>query len=158
MDKIFKEIEGVFKQPIKSYYFGRLAFGTPYFYPRNFSSSILNVRKLKLISEEELNKITDGYKRRTKKFSNLPMCRRSKDWILKIGNSYFWFEIGWPIKVIKYGLGWKDKYDTPRFEWQPSFQIYFFKWQFCIFWNAPDDDNDLYYEPLRFALAVANGI
>ena len=40
------------------------------------------------------------------------------------------FSYGWPIKVVNYDLGWKDKYGSPRFEWSPSFQIWFFNWQF----------------------------
>jgi GDPmannose 4,6-dehydratase len=43
-------------------------------------------------------------------------------------------------------LGWKDKYDSPRFEWAPAFYIFFFHWQFVIHWHAPDGDDDRYWE------------
>ncbi len=34
------------------------------------------------------------------------------------------------------GLGWKDKYDVPRFEWDPYLCITFFrKWQIIFVWN-----------------------
>jgi hypothetical protein len=67
------------------------------------------------------------------------------------------YTYGWPIKVIKYDLGWKDKWSTPRFEWSPSFQIWFFKWQFCMWWNAPkiEDDHfcqDHYWEQILWYL------
>ena len=45
--KLLKEIKGVFIPPKKKYYFGKLAFGNPYFYPWNFNKSILTIRKNK---------------------------------------------------------------------------------------------------------------
>lgn len=156
MFKELKEIKNVFKLPKKKYYFGKLAFGTPYFYPWNFNQNILSIRKLKIRTNEELDSFYERYPHQKKNaesiYSNIPMCRRSKDWIIKIFNTPFWVQIGWPISIVNYGLGYKDKYETPRYEWSPSFQIYFFKWQFCIFWNAPDDDNDLYYEMILWYL------
>jgi hypothetical protein len=69
------------------------------------------------------------------------------NWIIELFNRYYWIQIGSPIKFKKLKLGWKDKYDTPRFEWPPAFYIYFFRWQFCIFWVSPTDDRtDKYYE------------
>ncbi len=152
MDKIFKEIKGVFVKPKKSYYFGRLIHGTPYFYPRNFSNSILKVRKLKLTPQEKIDKLPNDFLKKAKKFSNLPMVRRSKDWIIKLFNNHYWVQIGWPFKIHRNDLGWKDKYESPRFEWTPSFQIYLFKWQFCIFWNSQDGNDDKYYEMILWYL------
>ena len=74
------------------------------------------------------------------------MVRRSKNWIIKPFKHYYFVQVGYPIKIKKLDLGWKDKYALPRYEWSPAFYIYFFKWQFCIWWNAPDKNNDLYYE------------
>lgn len=122
--KILKEIKNVFKPPKKIYYLGKLIYGTPYFYPWNFNQQILTIRKQR------------------------PKYLRCNYFKL------FGYEIsyGYPIYITWYDLGWKDKFETPRFEWSPAFQIYFFKWQFCIFWNAPDDDNDLYYEMILWYL------
>ena len=119
-----KEIKWVFKLPVKSYYFGKIWYGAPYFYPRHFNENILTIRKER------------------------PKFLRCKYFKL------FGYEIsyGWPIYVISYGLGWKMKHDSPRFEWSPSFQIYFFKWQFVIHWNAPDGNNDQYYEQILWFL------
>jgi hypothetical protein len=66
------------------------------------------------------------------------------------------FSYGWPIMIVKYDLGWKDKYETPRFEWSPSFQIWFFKWQFCIWWIAPTKDSDNYWEMVLWYLNYSN--
>lgn len=115
---IISGIKGVFKLPVKKYYFGKIRHGSPYFYPWNFNSTIIKIRKQR------------------PKFAR---CRHFK---------LFGYEIdyGWPITYINYGLGWKDKFESPRFEWTPSFQIYFFGLQFCIWWIAPVDDDDLYWE------------
>lgn len=158
--KLLNKIRGVFKPPVKEYYFGKLRFGCPYFWPINFNSTILSVRKLKLRSTEEYNEyIKDNpwlkYKDDSK-FSNLPMIRRSKDWIVKLFGNYYWIKIGWPIMIHWVNLGYKWKHDSIRFEWVPSFQIYFFKWQFCIFWNAPDGNDALYYEMILWYLTEAD--
>lgn len=107
-----------FIKPKKRYYIGRIRYGCPYFYPWNFNQTILTIRKKK------------------------PEYLRCK--YFKLFGYYISY--GWPVLVRKYRLGWKDKFESPRFEWAPSFQIYFFFWQFCIWWVAPDGDNDLYYE------------
>ena len=126
--EILKKIKGVFKPPQKRYYLGKLAYGTPYFYPWNFNSTIFTIKKNKA------------------KFSR---CSSFK--LFNYNISY-----GWPIYITWYGLGWKDKFDSPRYEWSPSFQIYFFKWQFCIFWEAPDGNSDKYYEQILWYLNYSN--
>lgn len=157
---ILDNIKGVFILPKKSYYFGKIKYGTPYFMPINFSSSIIKIRKLKLTPKEELDKCPNDYIRKNKKYSNIPMVRRSKEWIIKVLGYHFLIQIGYPFKIHRGELGWKDKFNSPRFEWQPSYQIYFFIWQFCIFWNAPDykkyQDNDKYYEMILWFLEYSN--
>ena len=146
--KLLKEIKGVFVPPKKNYYFGRVLHGAPYFYPINFNKTILSIRKLKLRNKEEFEKLSKEryWSKEQNKFSNLPMVRRTKDWIVKIFNNYYFIAIGWPIVIKNTELGWKWKWDDIRHEYSPSFQIYFFKWQFCIFWNAPDGKDTTYYE------------
>lgn len=128
--EIKKEIKGVFKPPIKSYYIGKIVYGTPYFYPWNFNQTILTIRKER------------------------PKFLRCNYFKL------FGYEIsyGWPIMIANYGLGWKWKFDSIRFEWEPSFQIYFFKWQFCIHWVAPETKRygDDYWEMILWYLKKCN--
>lgn len=135
---ILDVVNSPFKEPKKIYYFGKLAYGTPYMYPRGFNQNIISIRKLKLASQEQMDKCP--YKHLTKdyRFSNMPMIRRCKNWIIKSFNNYYWLSIGLPFAIKKVSLGWKWKYDDIRYEWSPSFQIYFFYWQFCIFWESPD--------------------
>lgn len=151
--KLLNDIKGVFVQPKKQYYFGKLAHGTPYFYPMNFSSSIIKIRELKFKPIEQITKYEKEYSHlvkynKTYKFANIPMVRRTKDWIFKLFNNWYWVQIGWPIYIYWNKLGWKDKYETPRFEWCPAFYIFFFNIQFCIWWTAPDGNNDQYYEQI----------
>jgi hypothetical protein len=160
INKLIKEIKGVFVLPKKQYYFGKLVHGTPYFWPINFNKNIITIRKLKLRSEEERIEYIEQFphlKHNNRiKFSNLPIVRRSKSWIVKIFNNYYFIEIGWPIAVKMIDLGWKEKYGSPRYEWSPMFQINFFHWQFCMIWFAPDYDNDLYYEMILWYLFYAD--
>lgn len=155
-----KEIKGVFKLPKKKYYLGKIAYGTPYFYPWNFHSTIISFRKLKLKSEEEKNKYAERYphlkNEDTAKFSNLPMARRRKEWIKRIFGNYYLIQIGWPISISTIELGWKYKFDSIRYEWYPSFQIYFFIWQFVISWRSPDGNDDRYYEQILHYLKKDN--
>lgn len=126
--EIIKQTSGVFKKPVRRYYFGKTVYGSPYFYPWNFNSTILTIRKEK------------------------PKFLRCKYFKL------FGYEVsyGWPISFKSTGLGWKDKWESPRFEWCPSYMIFFFRWQFCIFWNAPDGKDDKYYEMILRYLKYAN--
>lgn len=148
---ILKEIRGVFKKPKKHYYIGEIVHGTPYFPPIGFCSSIIKIRRLKLKTEEQLEKYDKDFPHLKGKggpefkFSNMPMVRRSKNWIKRIFGSYYWIQIGWPIVIRKQGLGWKDKWNSPRHEWSPAFYIFFFKWQLCVWWLSPCGEREEKY-------------
>lgn len=50
-----------------------------------------------------------------------------------------------PTKLIQFnlvGLGWKIKWDDTdyRFEWTPRISLKFFRWQLCIYFEAPEED------------------
>lgn len=157
---IIKEIDGVFVLPKKVRYFGKEKFGTPYFNPIGYKGNIMSIRKLKLITKEESDRYAERYpllnQSRSTNFSNLPLVRRNKYWIKKIFGNYYYIEIGWPFAIHNGYLGWKDKFGTPAYEWQPSFQIYFFGFQYCEHWNSPDDDNNNYYEQILWYLKYSN--
>lgn len=111
------------KKPIKKYYLGKITHGSPYYYPWNFNRNIVSIRK-----------------------NSIPMVRRAKDWVFNLFGNQYWIQIGWPIKISRHELGWKDKYDSPRFEYAPGFYIYFFRWQFCMWEVSPVGETDQYYE------------
>lgn len=137
-----------FKPLTKEYYLGKLTHGTPYFYARGFCESIIKIRKLKLTPLDILKKKNKDFPhlKKVNMFINLPMVRRSKNWTVKMFDNFYYIEIGSPIKYHISRLGWKDKFNSPRFEWNPAFFIFFFKWQFCIWWKAPTSNDDLYWE------------
>lgn len=122
--KEIKQIKGVFKPPKKQFYLGKNRYGTPYFDPWGFDRNIISI-----------------YKR-------MPMVQRRKH--IKLFNRYIFY--GWPIKAGTVCLGWKVKWDTPRFEWSPMFYFNFFKWQFVIIWKAPGENGDLYWEMVLWYL------
>lgn len=157
--QLLKDIKGVFKSPKKKYYIGK-AQGYPYFLPSGFISSIFKIRKLKLRTEEQIKEYSERYpylkKSNDSKYINYPMVRRSKYWIKNIFGNDYYIIIGWPFAIDTIQLGYKDKYDSPRYEWSPSFHIYFFWWQFSIFLNSPDGDNDHYYEQILWYLKYSN--
>lgn len=132
-----------FKAPIKRYYFGKIVHGAPYLHPRKFNKNILSIRKLILKTEEEIAEETKKYPYRyyRENFKNIPLVRRCKNWTVKIFGNYYFIEIGFPWAISNVELGWKDKFNTPRLEWCPALYIYFFHWQFCIWWDYPNSDN-----------------
>lgn len=119
--KILEEIkDSPFVYPKKRYYLGNIVHGTPYMTPAKFCETGIKIRKEK------------------------PKYNRNRSFTLFGYNISY----GWPIFIKTNDLGWKDKFNSPRYEWPPAFYIFFFKWQFCIWWNAPTDDEneDLYWE------------
>ena len=118
MFKTFKQIKNSpFILPERSYYFGKLKFGTPYMYPRFFNSTIISIRREK----QKYN--------RNKNFN-----------LLGYNISY-----GWPIWFHINEIGWKDKWNSPRYENSPSFMIFAFGLQLCIFLRSKEY-NDTYWE------------
>ena len=81
LKELKKEIKGVFKQPKRKYYFGKIKFGTPYFLPINYLSSIIYIKKLKL--KPQVDKIDKKNSNYLKNYSKLPLVRRNKFWIIK---------------------------------------------------------------------------
>lgn len=150
--EINKVIKGVFKLPKRKWYFGVQRYGCPYFFPMHYMASIFRVRKLKLRTDAEYKEYCERWtytKHRPEAlYKNLPMVRRSWNKILysTFLDQCFYVEWGWPIALHRGHLGWKDKYSTPRFEWAPSFHIFFFGLQLCCWWVPPGKDLDNYWE------------
>jgi len=160
--ELLKNIDGVFKPPRKVSYFGKNRHGTPYFNPMGFVPSIIKVRKLKLRSPGEIEEMNKKYKHHTDKpsnmYSNYPMVRRAKNKIVKFFGNHYYITWGRPVAVKRVELGWKDKFESPRFEWCPQFHILFFGLQYAVWWVAPKlkyetyPDNDKYYEMVLWYL------
>lgn len=50
-----------------------------------------------------------------------------------------------PIEILFTGLGWKDKYDSPRYEYPPNILFKFFNIEFRIVWTWGDYLKDTIY-------------
>ena len=106
----------------KKYYFGKQVNGCPYFYPWNYVPYIFNFHKKE------------------------PFTKRSKLFKINFLNKLYYIEFGSPIKWHSTDIGWKDKYNSPRFEWAKQFGLYFFGFEFH-WWDLPPVNNiDLYFE------------
>lgn len=156
IQELKKQIKGVFVQPVVKYYFGKVAYGTPYFYPKNYNGSIIRIRKLikksNTLIEEYNNRYPYLKNDKRSIYTNVPMVCKDVEFFVKLFGNTYYITLGYPIVIHKGQLGWKDKFDSPRFEWAPSFHIYFFGLQFCKFWVSPDLDNDNYYEMILWYL------
>lgn len=147
-----------FKLPRLSIYFGPLKYGIPYFYPIGFVSTIIKIRKLKLLSLEEREEKNKRFpwKKEENTFSNFPIVRRSKNYIFKLFNNYYFLQVGWPFKIGSVPLGWKDKFSSPRFEFPPMFYIFFFGLQLVITLKAPLGNPYKYWEQILWFLYYAD--
>lgn len=104
----------------KKRYFGKIIYGCPYFYPKNHNKYIIQIYK------------------------QLPKFNSNK--YFKIFNYYITY--GSPIVFKTIDLGWKDKYDTPRYEWSPAKYLFIGPFQYVIFYQPNIDNNDIdnYFE------------
>jgi hypothetical protein len=125
-----------FKAPKIYFYTGKLKYGTPYFFPRNWvkytQKEVLEQAKEKFDKSPE-NIKTDGY------FKQLVNYYKSMQHAVdkKIGFDFV-------------GLGWKTKWGDYRHEWNPIWSFVFFKWQIAIMFIPKHDshywESWLYYE------------
>jgi len=122
INKIKKEIKGVFKPPKATYYLGKIVYGTPYMNPLYFNSSIISFRKLIKRTPEEIENFCKNSEwlrnKLNTKYKNLPIIRRTKYWIIKLFDNIYYIELGFPIMYHINELGYKWKYDTIRYEWE----------------------------------------
>ena len=114
-------------------YIGKVALGTPYFFPRKWvKATPERATKAALQEIEDATKYNERnteYKRTIKTFDDLYIekMRWSYTEPKKIGFDFV-------------SLGWKTKWSDSdyRFEWSPRWSFVFFKWQVAITFVAPE--------------------
>jgi len=125
-----------FRNPKLRLYIGKVAIGTPYFFPRKWVKATPE-RATKAALQEiddviKYNERSSEYKRTVKNFDDLfnEKMRYNYAEPKKIGFDFV-------------SLGWKTKWtDTDyRFEWSPIWSFVFFKWQIAITFIAPERDH-----------------
>ena len=123
-----------FKAPKLKWYCGKIALGTPYFFPRKWVKATperAHQATLDCIkSTEEFNKRNPEYTRKVRPYDEI--------FADKIKSSY---AVPKKIGFDFVSLGWKTKYDSYRFEWSPMWSFVFFKWQIAVTFVAPHLDH-----------------
>ena len=122
-------------KPLKlKWYCGKIALGTPYFYPRKWvkgTPKLVHEAVLKHIDKEEAyNKLNPNYARTIKPYDEI--VEEKKRYLYAVPK-----KIGFNFV----SLGWKTKYDYYRFEWSPMISFVFFKWQIAVTFVAPHLDH-----------------
>jgi len=140
-----KAINSPFKPFKLKWYMGKVAIGTPYFYPRKWIEATPKLAKKATLEyikkEEEYNKRNPESTRKIKSYEEIYNERLRYSYAIpkKIGFDFI-------------GLGWKTKWKDIdyRFESAPIWSFVFFKWQIAITFIAPEQDHYwtawLYYE------------
>ena len=114
-----------FKPPKLKWYCGKVALGTPYFFPRKWVKATperAHQATLDYIkSTEEFNKRNPEYTRRVLPYDEIFADKMNCSYAVpkKIGFDFV-------------PLGWKTKWDSYRFEWNPMISFVFFKWQIAV--------------------------
>jgi len=140
-----KAFNSPFKRPKLKWYFGKIAIGTPYFYPRKWVKATP-----KLAMEAALREIED-----TKRFNELNEKNgyqkkvKSLDELVADKMKYR-FPIPKKIGFDFVPLGFKTKWTNTdyRFEWSPLVSFVFFKWQIAIM--VIPEKQDHYWEAWLF--------
>ena len=127
---IWKLINSPFKFPKIKFYLGAVKYGTPYFKPRKAVRFTMEESKAK--AEEFINDKKSVW------------FGEDLDKITNLHNSKYLKFVDKKVSFDIVRLGWKYKFGSIRFEWNPMFSFVFFGLQFCIF-IAPKNDSS-YWE------------
>ena len=124
-----------FKPIIPKLYIGKVAIGTPYFFPRVWVKATPKLAheatKKHIEREESYNKLNPKYARKIKPYNEIFEDKMNGSYPVpkKIGFNFV-------------SLGWKTKYDSYRHEWNPMWSFVFFKWQIALIFTP---EHDMHY-------------
>lgn len=121
-----------FKTPRLEWYCGKIALGTPYFFPRKWVKATperAHQATLDYIkSTEEYNKLNPKYARKILSYDEI-FADKMK----------YLYTVPKRIGFDFVPLGWKTKWDSYRFEWNPMISFVFFKWQIAVIFLPKHD-------------------
>lgn len=124
-----------FKPIIPKLYFGKIALGCPYFFPRRFVKA----------TPKRAHKATEDYIKREESYNKMnPDYARTIKPYEKIFEEKMKCSFSEP-KIIGFdfvSLGWKTKYDDYRHEWNPMWSFVFFGYQIALMFVP---ENDMHY-------------
>jgi len=139
-----------FKRPKIKFYCGKIALGVPYFFPRKWvkgtpalaiESAVKEIRETR-----NWNKLNSQYKRKETSFKEL--YEKSLSSLHPVPK-----KIGFDFVR----LGWKTKWDSYRFEWNPMISFVFFKWQIAIMF-IPEHDSHYWESWLYYTIETKGNI
>lgn len=137
-----------FKAPKLKWYCGKVVLGTPHFLPRKWVKATperAHQATLDCIkSTEEFNKRNPKYTRSIRPYDEIFANKMNCSYAVpkKIGFDFV-------------PLGWKTKWDSYRFEWNPMISFVFFKWQIAVTFVAPYEMH--YWEPWLYYTRETKG-
>jgi hypothetical protein len=131
-----------FKRPKIKFYCGKIALGTPYFFPRKWVKGTpklaVEAAVKKIRETRRWNKNNPDYPRVVTPFRELYQRLLTHSYAVpkKIGFDFV-------------PLGWKTKFNDYRHEWNPMISFVFFKWQVAVMFIPEHDiqywESWLYY-------------
>ena len=160
-----KAFNSPFKRPKLKWYFGKVAIGTPYFFPRRWvkptQQMLIDNAKEEIEERKRWNEANEKYGNTPKTIPSIEeLCEQKKNYKFPIPK-----KIGFDFV----SLGFKTKWTSTdyRFEWGPLISFVFFKWQIAVMLDVPhpehywvcwltyenDTDKDLLSTEARIKLA-----
>lgn len=134
--EFLKVYDSPFVRPKLKWYFGKIAIGTPYFFPRRWvkptQQMLLEAAERDIADRKRWNEANEKYGHTLKEIPTIEeLCDQKKNYRFPVPK-----RIGFDFV----GLGWKTKWsDTDyRFEWGPVWSFVFFKWQVALFFKVPE--------------------
>ncbi len=125
-----------FKAPKLKWYCGKIALGTPYFFPRKWVKATperAHQATLDYIkSTEEFNKRNPEYTRKVRPYDEVFADKMQCSYAVPKKIGFDFVRLGWKTK-------WRS--DDYRFEWSPMISFVFFKWQIALIFVAPHADH-----------------
>ena len=133
-----KALNSPFKPFKLKWYIGKIAIGTPYFFPRKWVD--LNEKEIEVKAQKKYDKLDEEFKTKVTLEHYKQQYKDTQKTTPKL--------IGFDFV----GLGWKTKWSGTdyRFEYAPLISFVFFKWQIAVIFSAPEPHHYwaswLYYE------------
>jgi len=134
--KFLEVFNSPFKRPKLKWYFGKIAIGTPYFYPRKWvkptKQMLIDSAKKEIEERKRWNESNEKYGNTPKVIPTIEeLCEEKKNYKFPVPK-----KIGFDFVSLGYKTKWTDT--DYRFEWGPLLSFVFFKWQIAIMLEVPN--------------------
>jgi hypothetical protein len=125
-----KAFNSPFKRPKLKWYFGKIAIGTPYFYPRRWvkptQQMLIDNAKKEIEERKRWNESNEKYGNIPKTIPSIEeLCEKKKNYKFAVPK-----KIGFDFVSLGYKTKWTET--DYRFEWSPLISFVFFKWQIAV--------------------------